>query len=136
MKWDELTDEQQDDLWKWYNVRILSEGNCQLLADLLAAGRFRAWDCPLCGTRVRQGNPEDWTPFCGACQPDYDKYPGNAEFYTAAALEAMCDKCRSRPVQIPKDGTSLPEPSDRRVSRYDRQTGRRFPQTVKLVGGI
>ena len=99
MGWKNLTEEQQNDLIEWYNVRPevwtdLTSQDKVRLAKLFEDGRFRAWECPNCGERVYCGDPEDWGHFQGVRQVDYVSYPGDIEVYQASYLEQLCDECR------------------------------------------
>lgn len=106
MKWADLSDQQQDDLTEWYNIRPedMDDEDRQRLADLAGAGRFRAWNCAECGDRVRQGAPEDWGNFQGVQQPDFTSYPGDGERHTPEYLSWMCDSCRMGDVDRSGEG--------------------------------
>jgi hypothetical protein len=85
----DLDEQTQKDLSDWLNLCVIDAFDKRLLAALYGAGRFKAWDCPRCGTRVYLGEPGDWQHFQGVDQADYTSYPPVTQ-----AAEAWCDHCR------------------------------------------
>jgi hypothetical protein len=79
----------QNDLTDWLNIVDPDVDDKNRLAELHAEGRFKAWDCPNCGDRVFQGEPESWADFQGVRQVDYTSYPA-----VSRATLAWCDHCR------------------------------------------
>lgn len=92
-KWSRLPRRVRRDLRAWFNYRPDAEDK-QRLAELYEAGRFKAWNCPDCGTRVYQGDPEDWSHFQGVRQVDYISYPGRPEVFSRRHIRRQCDHCR------------------------------------------
>ncbi len=88
--WNDLPEKAQEDLIEWYNVRKPDAADKKRLAALYFAGRFHAWNCISCKTRVYYGEPEKWAHFQGVCQADYCSYPGDG----TARSSRMCDHCR------------------------------------------
>jgi hypothetical protein len=86
-------EQKKADLRAWLNTEPTPEDNKQL-AKLLLDGKFRAWDCPRCGARVYEGQPDDWQDFQGALQVDYTSYPGVIGKYSEEDLLSLCDCCR------------------------------------------
>lgn len=84
-----LDEQTQQDLIAWLNLAAEDASDRRRLAKLHAEGRFKAWDCPRCGTRVYLGEPQDWRHFQGVHQADYTSYPAVTQ-----ASEAWCDHCR------------------------------------------
>lgn len=94
--WEELPAETKNDLTAWFNqAGELDIGQMTMLAALAAKGQFRAWDCPECGNRVYEANPDSWFNFQGTEQVDYTSYPGDERKFTPEYLLAMCDACRA-----------------------------------------
>ena len=97
MTWNELPMQAQEDLTAWYNQAGELTGNERTrLAKLYAAGRFHAWDCPTCGERVYDGDPDDWGDFQGVLQRDLSSFPGLPEVFVDAIIGRQCDDCRCR----------------------------------------
>jgi len=94
MKWEDLPNRAQADLLEWYNVATPDDDDKQRLADLYADGKFHAWNCPSCETRVYWGEPDDWDHFQGVCQADFVSYPGSPEYYSPWMVSRQCDSCR------------------------------------------
>lgn len=96
--WNDLSEQVKSDLTAWYNVRDedLTQADKNKLATLYGKGQFHAWDCPACGGRVYDGNPDDWGEFQGVCQVDYMSYPGDPDVFVTDYLRRMCDECRSQ----------------------------------------
>ena len=98
MKWNDLTFQVQEDLAAWYNITgeilDLPAEDRRRLAKLFSDGRFHAWDCPQCGERVYQGEPDDWGHFQGVRQVDYASYPGDTTVYQEGYNFRRCDSCR------------------------------------------
>jgi hypothetical protein len=92
--WDSLPKQAKDDLAEWYNVKDLTGRDKTRLAKLYYAGRFHAWDCPTCGERVYDGDPEDWGDFQGVRQVDHTSYPGRSDIFTDEVIGKQCDHCR------------------------------------------
>lgn len=86
--WEDLDEETREDLTNWRNARNLTKEDKELLARLHVEGRFKAWDCPSCGDRVYEAEPESWDDFQGASQNDRTSYPGLGE------SDPRCDSCR------------------------------------------
>jgi hypothetical protein len=81
------------DMVEWLNVAEPDDTDVMRLLSLAKSGRFRSWDCPMCGeigTRVYVGEPADWGHFQGVCQADYSSYPG----YGIGSDDRRCDSCR------------------------------------------
>ena len=92
-KWSELSVQVKHDLEQWYNSRPDKEEK-EMLAELFLAGRFWAWNCPVCGDRVYWGDPEDWDDYQGVCQADYVSYSGIVEKGSKETMVQCCDNCR------------------------------------------
>ena len=97
--WEELPEQLRNDLVEWYNVRPddMDANDRGRLAALYSNGLFHAWDCPMCGERVRVGEPEDWGHFQGVNGADFMSYLGFPEIYTAEIIARQCDQCRCHP---------------------------------------
>ena len=90
---EELPSEVQKDLTEWFNVIDPSNKDKQLLLELYQDNRFRAWDCPECGDRVYNGDPDSYDNFQGVLNQDFS-YFGNTDKFTEEYINAMCDHCR------------------------------------------
>lgn len=102
--WSELDSQTQEDLLAWFNCSKPTAVDKRRLAKLATDGRFRAWECPECESRVYQGDPEDWKHFQGVDQVDYTSYPVHGDsIYKPEYLEKLCDSCRM------SDTTTMPE---------------------------
>lgn len=84
-----LDPQTQNDLTDWLNIGEPDVDDRNRLAELHAAGRFKAWDCPNCGDRVFRGQPENWADFQGVRQVDHASYPA-----VSRTTLAWCDHCR------------------------------------------
>jgi hypothetical protein len=78
------------DLITWFNISEPGSGDIKRLLILVREGRFRAWDCPTCETRVYLGEPEAWGYFQGVRNADYCSFPG----YNIGSDDRRCDSCR------------------------------------------
>jgi hypothetical protein len=94
--WDGLPEQAKTDLEEWFNVKNLTGREKTRLAKLYCAGQFHAWDCPTCGERVYDGEPEDWGHFQGVQQVDHASYPGRSGIFTDEIIGRQCDGCRCR----------------------------------------
>lgn len=86
-EWLALDDETRENLLAWRNIREPDADDLRRLAELHAAGAFRAWACP-CGEMVYEATPDDWGHFQGAHQNDRVSYPGSGP------RDKRCDHCR------------------------------------------
>ncbi len=96
--WNDLPEHVKNDLIAWYNLRPedLCPSDKNKLTALYDKGLFHAWDCPQCGERVYEGEPEQWDGFQGVCQVDYTSYPGDSDVFQPEYIKRLCDACRSR----------------------------------------
>jgi hypothetical protein len=92
--WTELNEQTQKDLLEWRNLSKPTMKDKAALAKLFSDGRFEAWFCLGCGTRVYDGDPKDWREFPGVMQLDYVSYPGDRDKYDDEFLRRLCDTCR------------------------------------------
>jgi hypothetical protein len=83
----DLDEQTQTDLVAWLNHEPDDEDRARLLALYLDRG-FKAWDCPSCGDRVYEAQPDSWDHFQGAQQIDRVSYPGKS------IDDKRCDFCR------------------------------------------
>ena len=95
---DELPQLVQDDLITWLNVQFESKDDGKedkkRLLDIYQSGSFCAWDCPECGERVYDGQPDNWDYFQGSLNRDFS-YFGDEDKYTSEYIKAICDNCRA-----------------------------------------
>lgn len=84
-----------EDVVAWYNSSSPDDEDIERLFNLVIDGKFEAWDCPTCGDRVFNGQPDDWGDFQGAWQQDLISYPGNNR-----NSEKQCDSCRCHGIEM------------------------------------
>lgn len=89
---DELPSPVQEDLAAWLNREPDEDDKARLL-ELYTQGKFQAWDCPGCSTRVYRGDPDSYDHFQGVNNQDFSFF-GNREKYTAQYIKSLCDSCR------------------------------------------
>ncbi len=92
--WNSLPEQAKVDLLVWFNRVKTDIADKARLAKLYYAGRFHAWDCPTCGARVYDGDPEDWGDLQGVQQRDLVSYPGHGAIFTDEIIGRQCDLCR------------------------------------------
>jgi hypothetical protein len=89
------------DLLEFYNTaeESVTVEDLELLARLQNSGRFKSWECPTCGDRMYQADPEDWGDFQECYNPDYISFP--------EGHKKQCDDCRMREPLIEKEARRL-----------------------------
>lgn len=102
MYWNNIPKLAQDDLLTWCNTSSPTKHQFRLLTNMYFSGNFHAWDCPTCGRRVYDGDPDDyndperncWYDFPRARQVDRNNLPGRPTVFTKEIIDKQCNHCR------------------------------------------